>query len=86
MQITVELPDDLAEQLIPAGQSPERAVLENVAVEAFRTHRLTEHQLAQLLGMDRYQLDGFLKDRGVWLDYTIEDLHQELEAQRKLGL
>jgi predicted HTH domain antitoxin len=86
MQITVELPDDLAQRLIRAGQDPARAVLENVAVEAFRAQRLTEHQLAQLLGMDRYQLDGFLKDRGVWLDYTIDDLHPELEAQRKLGL
>jgi predicted HTH domain antitoxin len=86
MQITVELPDDLAQQLIPAGQNPERAVLENVAVEAFRAHRLTEHQLAQLLGMDRYQLDGFLKERGVWLDYTMADLEQELQEQRKLGL
>jgi predicted HTH domain antitoxin len=86
MQITVELPDDLAQQMIPAGQNPARAVLENMAVEAFRSHRLTEHQLAQALGMDRYQLDGFLKQRGVWLDYTMDDLHQELEAQRKLGL
>jgi predicted HTH domain antitoxin len=86
MQITVELPDDLAQQMIPVGQNPARAVLENMAVEAFRSHRLTEHQLAQALGMDRYQLDGFLKQRGVWLDYTMDDLRQELEAQRKLGL
>ena len=70
--------------LTAAGQNPARAVLENMAVEAFRSHRLTEHQLAQALGMDRYQLDGFLKQRGVWLDYTMDDLHQELEAQRKL--
>ena len=86
MQITVELPDDLAQHMIPAGQNPARAVLENLALEAFRAQRLTEHQLAQLLGMDRCQLDGFLKDRGVWLNYTMDDLHQELEAQRKLGL
>jgi predicted HTH domain antitoxin len=73
MQITVELPDDLAQQLIPAGQNPERAVLENVALEAFRAHRLSEHQLAQLLGMDRYQLDGFLKERasGLTTPWTI---------------
>ncbi|MFY9746230.1 MAG: UPF0175 family protein [Acidobacteriaceae bacterium] len=86
MRITVELPDDLAQQMIPAGQNPARAVVENMALEAFRAQRLTEHQLAQLLGMDRYQLDGFLKDCGIWLDYTMADLHQELEAQRKLGL
>lgn len=63
MQFTVELPDDLAKQLIPAGQDPARAALEDMAVEAYRAHRLTEHQLAMILGMDRYQLDGFLKLR-----------------------
>jgi len=39
MQITVDLPDDLAQQMIPAGQNPARAVLENMAVEAFRSQR-----------------------------------------------
>ena len=85
MQITVELPDDMARQMIPAGRDPARAALEDMAVEAYRAHRLTEHQLASLLGMDRYQLDGFLKQREVWLDYTMDDLRKELEAQKKLG-
>lgn len=86
MQFTVELPDDLAQQMIPAGQDPSRAALEDMAVEAFRAHRLTEHQLATLLGLDRYALDGFLKQRKVWLEYTMEDLREELEAHRRLGL
>jgi predicted HTH domain antitoxin len=86
MQITAELPDDLAAQLFPEGQDPSRAALENIAVEAFRAKRLTEHQLATLLGMDRYTLDGFLKQRAIWYDYTIEDLNKELEIHRKLGL
>jgi len=86
MQITVELPDDLAQRMIPPGQDPARAVLEDAALEAYRSHRLTEHQLALLLGFDRYQLDGFLKERQVWLDYTADDLREELDAQRRLGL
>jgi len=86
MQFTVELPDELAAQLFPDGCDPARAALEDIAVEAYRAHRLTEHQLATLLGMDRYALDGFLKRREIWLDYSIEDLRQELEAHRKLGL
>jgi hypothetical protein len=65
MQITVELPDDMARQLIPAGRDPSRIALEDMSVEAYRAHRLTEHQLATLLGMDRDTLDGFLKERGV---------------------
>ena len=85
MQITVELPDDMARQMIPAGRDPARAALEDMAVEAYRAHRLTEHELASLLGMDRYQLDGFLKKREVWLEYTMDDLRKELEAQKKLG-
>jgi predicted HTH domain antitoxin len=57
-----------------------------MAVEAFRAHRLTEHQLATLLGMGRYELDGFLKQREVWLEYSMDDLLQDLEVHRKLGL
>jgi hypothetical protein len=46
--------------------------------------RLTEHQLATLLGMDRYELDGFLKKREVWLDYTEGDLRREVEVGERL--
>jgi hypothetical protein len=35
--------------------------------------------------MDRYALDGFLKQREVWLEYTIDDLHKDLDVQRRLG-
>jgi predicted HTH domain antitoxin len=84
MRITVELPDDLARQMIPAGSDPERIVLEDVAVEAYRAHRLTEHQLATLLGIDRHELDGFLKQRGVWFEYTTDDLQREVEVGEQL--
>jgi len=86
MQFTVELPDDLAHRLIPEGADPARSALEDMAVEAFRAHRLTEHQLATVLGMERYELDGFLKQREVWLEYTIDDLQGDLSVQRNLGL
>jgi predicted HTH domain antitoxin len=72
--------------MIPAGGDPARTALEDMAVEAYRAQRLTEHQVASLLGMGRYELDGFLKQREVWLDYSMDDLHQELEVQRKLGI
>lgn len=84
MRITVELPDDLAGQMIPAGSDPSRAALEDIAVEAYRAHWLTEHQLAMLLGLDRYALDGFLKERGVWLDYPADELRQEVETGERL--
>jgi predicted HTH domain antitoxin len=84
MQITVELPDDMARQMIPAGQDPARAALEDMAVEAFRARRVTEHDLSTLLGMDRFELDGFLKQREVWLDFTMDELRQEVELGERL--
>jgi predicted HTH domain antitoxin len=84
MQITVELPDELVGQMIPTGQDPSRAALEGWAIEAYRAHRLTEHELANLLGMGRYELDGFLKEREVWLEYSAAEIAQELETARRL--
>lgn len=84
MQITVELPDDLARQMFPAGHNPARMALEDMAVEAYRAHRLTEHQLASLLGMTRHELDGFLKQREVWFDLSADDLNREIETGERL--
>jgi hypothetical protein len=84
VQFIVKLPDELARQVIPVGSGPARIAVEDMAVEAYRAGRLTEHQLATLLGMDRYELDGFLKKREVWLDYTEGDLRREVEVGERL--
>ena len=76
MQITLELPDEIARQLA-VGQDLSRAALEGLVAEACRTHRLSDHQAAELLGLTRYELDGFLKSHGVFLDYSIEDFERE---------
>jgi predicted HTH domain antitoxin len=84
VQFIVKLPDELARQVIPVGSDPARIAVEDMAAEAYRAGRLTEHQLATLLGMDRYELDGFLKKREVWLDYTEDDLRREVEVGERL--
>ena len=51
-----------------------------MAVEAYRAHRLTGAQLRRLLSIpSRYELEAFLKKRGVWLEYTLEDFRREGE-------
>jgi predicted HTH domain antitoxin len=83
MQVTLELPDNIAQQLA-AGQDLSRAALEALVAESCRTHRLTDHQAAELLGLDRYELDGFLKERGVFLDYSVEAFEREREVSEGL--
>jgi len=85
MTITVEIPDEFASRIVPEGQEPARKALEDMAVEAYRAHRLTGAQLRRLLGIpSRYELDGFLKERGVWLEYTVEDFRREGEMTAPL--
>jgi hypothetical protein len=39
-----------------------------------------------MLGLERLQLDGFLKAHNVYEDYTLEDFEKERRALRELGL
>ena len=85
MQIVVDIADEFVQALFPAGQDPARAALEAIAIEAYREHRLTGYQLRQLLGIpSRYEMDGFLKQHQVWLEYSIEDFEREREVGERL--
>lgn len=86
MQVTVQIPDDMAQKLIPQGQDPARTTLEAVAIEGYRSGALTSHQTRCLLGFEtRYELDGFLKEHNVWEHaYSLEDLVQDRHSLRKL--
>jgi predicted HTH domain antitoxin len=84
-QVTFEVPDELATALSGQASDLPRAVFEAAAVEAYRERRITTAQLRRILGFeDRYALDGFLKERQVWLDYTVEDFERESDLLRKL--
>jgi len=51
MQISVEIPDELAASLAAPGQDPSRAALEALALEAYRQRRISAYQLRMLLGI-----------------------------------
>ncbi len=78
VQITIDIPDSLAAQYLPPGKDAARAVMEDALVQAYREERISGRQLMEALGIPtRYDLDGFLKARQVWINYTPEELEQE---------
>jgi predicted HTH domain antitoxin len=80
MQITVQLPDDLAQH-----PNPGRDALESLAIEGYRTGTLSHYQASQILGLSRFEFDGFLKDRQIYDHaYDVEDLEQDRETMRQL--
>jgi hypothetical protein len=87
MELTVQIPDDLARSMSASGGDLSRRALEALALEEFKSGHITKPELRRLLGFGtRYQLDGFLKAHDVYEDYTMEDLEQELEGLRRLGI
>jgi Uncharacterised protein family (UPF0175) len=86
LTITVEIPEELAGHLIAAGQDPARAALEAIALEGYRSDRLSEAEVRRLLGFEtRMEVDAFLKEHGVFLQYTYEDLVHDREVARQVA-
>ena len=77
MQVTVELPDQVARQW---GETPDavgRHVMEAAAIEGYRAGRLSQRQVGAALGFDYWQTEAFLKERGVPLNYSAVDLEAD---------
>jgi len=72
MQITVQLPDEVARLLGTAAELP-RQLLEAYAVEGYRTEKLSRHQVGQILGMDRWQTETFLAEHEAQRPYSLAD-------------
>jgi Uncharacterised protein family (UPF0175) len=85
MQVTLEIPDNLAEYLIGGDRSPSQVALEAVAIEGYRAGSLTESEVRQMLGYEtRMQVHTFLAEHNVDLHYTAEHLQQDIDASDKL--
>ncbi|MBV9155370.1 MAG: UPF0175 family protein [Acidobacteriaceae bacterium] len=87
MNLTVQIPDDIAGQLGADSGDLARRALEAWALEEYKRGSLTEDGLRRMLGFGtRYQLDGFLKAHDVWAEYTVDDFRRETDSLKRLGL
>ena len=79
MEVTLQIPDDIAERLGDAGnQNLSRRALEALLADEYRVGRLNKPDLRRLLGFETsYEIDGFLKAHNVYEDYTMEDFERE---------
>jgi len=79
--ITVELPESVAEKLGIGQKDLSRAALEAIALEGYRSERLTGFQVREMLGLEtQLELDGFLKAHHIDLEYSFEDIEREQAA------
>ena len=85
MDVAIHLPEDVAAAL--PWEDVSRHILEQIALEGYQERWLSEAQIRRLLGYDtRMEVHGFLKDHGVFLHYTVEDLERDRAAHESHGL
>jgi Uncharacterised protein family (UPF0175) len=86
MTIQLNLPEDVAVALSVGQEDLSRTAVESLALEGYRSGRLAEEQLRRMLGFDsRFQVHEFLKQHKTYLNYTEEDLAQDLEMARQFS-
>lgn len=80
MTITLDVPEDIVRHLASHGEDPARSALEALALEGYRTRSLSEEQVRRMLGYEtRIEVHGFLKQHGVYLNYSAGDFQADLD-------
>jgi predicted HTH domain antitoxin len=83
MQITIELPDDIANQLQAGNIS--RRVLELIAADHYRQGQIGAAEIRRMLTFSsRWETYEFLKREKAYLPYTEDDLEQDVQTIRSV--
>jgi Uncharacterised protein family (UPF0175) len=88
MTVSIDIPKQAEELLRGAfGDHLSRAVLEAIAIEGYRTGKLTRYEIQSLLGFEgRWETESWLGNKGLHLDYGPEDLQEDRQTlDRVLG-
>jgi len=75
-----DVPEEFARQFAAEPGGIARVALEALATEGVRSGKLTAYQARQMLGIrSGYEMDGFLKARGVLLPDTMQQVIADSE-------
>lgn len=77
MNVAIDIPDDIAQQLEMKWPDVPRGVVEAIAVEGYRSGALTHGQVERLLTLSWAETEVFLKERQAYLHYDEADLTQD---------
>jgi predicted HTH domain antitoxin len=73
----MSMPDPESHQWADNLQAIDRRVIEDTVIDRYRVGRLSHRQVAQALGLDYWQTETLLKERGAALNYSVTDLEAD---------
>ena len=80
VSVTVELPGDVASRYGAAPEQIGRHLLEQAAIEGYRSGELARGQVAQMLHLDWEDTEAFLARHQCDRHYDLEDLEQDRKS------
>ena len=82
--VTIELPPAIQENLGAGGQDVSRMALESLAVEGYRKALLSQRQVGEMLGLNFWETEAFLKEHQAYLHYDLNDFNRDIEVLGRL--
>jgi len=83
MNISFEIPKEIEEEVSTNGADLSGRARELFLVDLYRNREISQHQLAEALGMTRVEADDVLKRHGVWLEITPEEVAAQAASLRE---
>jgi DNA-directed RNA polymerase specialized sigma24 family protein len=77
MQITIDLPDEIAQHLSQSISNLPRRTLESLVAQAYRDELLTHAEIGRILNLSRWDVDSFLHQAKAYLHYDETDLEHD---------
>jgi predicted HTH domain antitoxin len=84
MTITFDIPERIREELASRFGDLGQAAKEALAIEGYRTGKLSVGQVAEILGMGVIEAQSWLGSRGIPVNYAVEDLEADRETLARL--
>ena len=85
MQITVDIPDEIAQRLGQTGDALAHKLLEVVIADAYRSGAVNTAEVRRILQLpSRLETHAFLKRMGVYLNYDETELERDLQTLKEL--
>ena len=81
MTVTLDLPPEVEKRLRAEAPNLDADVKEAYALELFRKGKLSHYELSQVLGLDRFETNAYLKQHNVFEgSLTMKELDEQVRT------
>ncbi|HIK16011.1 MAG TPA: UPF0175 family protein [Leptolyngbyaceae cyanobacterium M33_DOE_097] len=76
----------ISDELVQASGLSEAELLQELVLLLFQREKLTLGKASRLLGMPQLEFQTLLASRNLYVHYDVEDLHEDINNLKELGL